>query len=567
MTVNSDELLLSPSAVRILKRACHCDPAAELEVVAGQLVTACIQEESLAGGLLRNLGLQTDAVPEERLEEPASPALTVAESDDGVAVARMMQTFPESLSRIVAEARRIVRHDLRDNGLTSEHLLAATLRFDTSVCRLLQQHGVTSDAVLAAGGEEELAETSIPVAFSLDILDETADLPEVREPASVREPARVPEPTPVGDGTGRVLDACLNRAREGMRVLEDYARFVLDDEALVRALKDLRHRLAKSEQSLLAEPSLTESSGANRNHGTTADRDVSGDVGTEMTGAQEQRRREMLDIVHANARRVQESLRSLEEFGKLMSAAFGAEMKQLRYQAYTIHQQLLAASAGAASPASSRRTRLQTARVCVLLTESACRHPWKAVVEAALEGGADLIQLREKRLDDRELLARATWLASACRSAGALAVVNDRVDIAQLSGADGVHLGQEDCGVSEARRLTAGELLIGLSTHSIDDIASTDAQAADYLGVGPVFASVTKQFDELAGLQLVSAAVSCPRPWFAIGGIGPENILDVAEAGAGRVAVSSAVISAERPADVVRLLHDQLSNNGESPVC
>lgn len=571
-----DDLQLTPSALRILKRVCRCDPRAEIEAVAGQLVSACVQEESLAGGLLRSLGLETDSLPAESSDHDEPESIESADVNDGVAVARLIQTFPENVSRIVAEARRIVRHDVRDVGLTSEHLLAATLRFDTSVCRQLQQHGVTSEAVLEAAGEEELAASSIPVSFSLDGLSDD------EEPAATESPVSHPSgkhsavesgdstssdrpsssSTPDYGSTGRVLDACLNRAREGVRVLEDYARFVLDDAALTQSLKDLRHRLARGEQSLQQESLQT-----HRAHAMVASRDVTGDVGTEVTGELEHHRHQLPDIVQANARRVQESLRSLEEFGKLVSVEFAGQMKQLRYQAYTLHQELLAALGAARSPVAERHARLRTAQLCVLLTEAGCRHPWQDVVEACLEAGADMIQLREKQLSDRELQIRATWLADACRSAGALSIVNDRVDIAQISGADGVHLGQDDCGVAEARRLLGSERLIGLSTHSSADISSATAASADYLGVGPVFRSVTKEFDQLAGLSLVKSAEAHDGPWFAIGGINADNLVEVLAAGAQRVAVSSAVIADDHPRQVVETLRAQLVPHRRNPLC
>ncbi len=354
-------------------------------------------------------------------------------------------------------------------------------------------------------------------------------------------------------GTLRVLDACMNRAREGIRVLEDYARFILNDGLLVRNLKDLRHRLGAAERDI----STLRSKQAN-GEPMLVQRDVEGDVGTEITGTQEQVRDQIPDIVHANVRRVQEALRSLEEFGKLIDKSFAAEMKQLRYQTYTFHQQMLMALETNRSVMVYRRHRLQAAQVCVLITESGCRGSWKRVVESCLEGGADMIQLREKQLEDRTLLTRATWLAEACHSADALCLINDRPDIADLSGADGAHLGQDDCQVGDARRLLGPDSIIGLSTHSVQQMSCSDAQAADYLGVGPVFSSVTKQFQGLAGLGLLREMSELAKPWFAIGGINPENITQTVDAGAQRIAVSAAAIAADRPGQVIQMLREQL---------
>ncbi len=535
------EQWLTPSAVRILRRA-GGDRQADLETAAGQLVVACLEEESLAGGLLREAGLTMEAVVAQTPSGVVPPSAP-EEIGESAGLTGLIHSLPEGLSQIVAAARRIARRDISSEGLSSEHLLAATLQFDAPVCRQLQQLGVTADGVLAVTGNRELSATPISVPFTLDDSE-----PSVAKSGDSDLPMAV-------DGTGRVLDACLNRAREGIRVLEDYARFVLDEAGAVQELKSLRHQLAAAEQDLSEWLRRTRSRDP-----AVEDRDVGGDVGTSLTGAQEETRRAMSDIVHANARRVQESLRSLEEFGKLVSVDFAAVMKQLRYQVYTIHQQLLqSAAAVPESTVTGRRQQLDKTHVCVLVTESGCRRSWKEVVESCLQGGAGMIQLREKRLDDRELLERARWLADACRAAGALSIVNDRVDIAHLSGTDGVHLGQDDCEVAAARRLLGDERLIGLSTHSVSDIRTAEASSADYFGVGPVFRSVTKQFDSLAGLQLLREAQMVQRPWFAIGGISLDNLAQVASAGARRIAVSSAAIASDQPDETVRRLHGQLT--------
>lgn len=356
----------------------------------------------------------------------------------------------------------------------------------------------------------------------------------------------------ITSGPGRILDACLNRAREGLRVLEDYARFMMDSEFLVHTLKDLRHRLVASERLLSATATVDTDA-----FSVMSERDVAGDTGTCVTGSLEQQRSSVLDIVHANARRVQESLRSLEEFGKLLNPVFAAEMKQMRYDIYEVHQRL-SAVADCHGPFAVRRERLRTARVCVLVSQDGCCHPWKQVVESCLAGGADIIQLREKQLTDRELLLRARWLCGACRAAGTLFIVNDRPDIACMSKADGVHLGQDDCAVTDARGLIGADRLIGLSTHSVADMDTAEAHSADYLGVGPVFPSVTKQFECFAGLKLVRDAVRSGKPWFAIGGIQQDNVELVTDSGASRIAVSSAVVSAENPELVVSMLREGL---------
>jgi thiamine-phosphate pyrophosphorylase len=163
-------------------------------------------------------------------------------------------------------------------------------------------------------------------------------------------------------------------------------------------------------------------------------------------------------------------------------------------------------------------------------------------LEAAVRGGVDLVQLREKALADGELLPVLEEARAITRRLGVPLVVNDRPDLAVLVGADYVHVGQDDMPVAAARRFG---IPIGLSTHSP---AELDAAEADYVGVGPVHATPTKEGRPAVGLELVRYAAEHARvPWFAIGGIDSGNVADVAAAGATRVAVVRAIGDAEDP--------------------
>lgn len=336
----------------------------------------------------------------------------------------------------------------------------------------------------------------------------------------------------------RILDANLNRARESLRVLDDYARFALNDRTLTDELKSLRHRLAGATD--LLPPGLLLKS-----------RDTAGDVGTSLTASGEYDRATPLQVAAVNFKRLQESLRSLEEFGKLDDSRFAREIEQIRYAAYTLER---AAVAGTAS-----RERLATARVYVLLTASQCAQSLDWTIAEAAAGGASIFQLREKAMPDRELLQSARQVREWTRKANALFIVNDRPDIARLVEADGVHLGQEDLPVRDARRILGPDSLIGVSTHSLPQLRQAILDGADYLGVGPTFPSTTKSFDALAGLKFVGEAFSATSlPAFALGGIAPENIAQVIAAGANRVAVSAAVATSEEPRDIVRQLMDSL---------
>lgn len=336
----------------------------------------------------------------------------------------------------------------------------------------------------------------------------------------------------------RILDANLNRARESLRVLDDYARFSLNDRILTEELKSLRHRLADAAE-LLPRGHLLKS------------RDTAGDVGTTVTAPGEYARSSPIQVATANFKRLQESLRSLEEFGKLDDPRFARAIEQIRYSAYTLERAVLSGT--------QSRERLVAARVYVLLTGSQCVGSLDWTIAEAAAGGASIFQLREKSMPDRELISRAKQVRIWTRKANSLFIVNDRPDIARLVEADGVHLGQDDLPVREARRILGPDAIVGVSTHSLPQVRQAILDGADYLGVGPTFPSTTKSFETLAGLEFVREAFSATSlPAFALGGISPENIAQAIKAGANRVAVSAAVAAADEPRDAVRLLMDSL---------
>jgi thiamine-phosphate pyrophosphorylase len=181
------------------------------------------------------------------------------------------------------------------------------------------------------------------------------------------------------------------------------------------------------------------------------------------------------------------------------------------------------------------------------------------VIEQAASGGASMFQLREKTLPDRELIERARSVRRWTQKANALFIVNDRPDIARLVGADGVHLGQDDLSVKDARRIVGPTALLGVSTHTLEQVRQAVLEGADYIGVGPTFPSRTKPFEHFPGLAFVrEAAAETGLPAFALGGIGPENVAQVVVAGARRIAVGAAVAGSEDPERVARLLRAAL---------
>jgi thiamine-phosphate pyrophosphorylase len=181
------------------------------------------------------------------------------------------------------------------------------------------------------------------------------------------------------------------------------------------------------------------------------------------------------------------------------------------------------------------------------------------LVRAAVGGGVDIVQLREKHLPDDELVAVAKAMRALCERIGALLIVNDRPGVAVEAGADGVHVGQDDMPVAKARELVGPDLLIGLSTHAPEQVDAHDASLADYIGVGPVHETPTKPGRPAVGVELVRyAAAHAPRPFFAIGGLDAENLEEVLSAGARRVVVLRAIAGADDPQAAARALREQI---------
>ncbi|MGY2766491.1 thiamine phosphate synthase [Thermostichus sp. MS-CIW-26] len=334
----------------------------------------------------------------------------------------------------------------------------------------------------------------------------------------------------------RILDANLDRAREGLRVLEEWFRFGLEEGELSAECKAMRQALARwhSDPLRLA-------------------RDTPADPGTQISHPQEEQRRDLRHLLQANCSRVQEALRVLEEYGKLaeshhwVAPGLAKLAKDMRYRLYVLESELLGGSL---------RQRLLAAHL--YLVTSPVPH-WLEVVEKSLRGGVTLVQYRRKNLPDGEMLRDLKQLRQLCNRYQALMIVNDRVDLALVSQADGVHLGQTDLPVAQARHLLGSQRLIGLSTTNAEELAQALNNDVDYIGVGPVYPTPTKAEKPPAGLEYVRlAAEKAHLPWFAIGGIDPHNLPEVRRAGATRVAVVRALMEAADPTQTARTMLAEL---------
>jgi thiamine-phosphate pyrophosphorylase len=418
------------------------------------------------------------------------------------------------LEAILAEAWRLAADLSGERTAASEHLLLAALRRSPVLAAELTGFGLNPEQL------EQSVRGSVGC-----------------PPLRLDEPLTFPEPAEQV-AANRILDASANRAREALRILEDYCRFSLDDALLTRQTKELRH-------------GLTEALGVVPPDHLLEGRDTLGDVGTTLTTRQEGHRGSLRDVVAANVKRLQEALRSLEEYGKLRGPDLGRALEALRYRSYTLERALLLGT--------TARERLVTARLMVLLTGAHCTASLDWTVAEAAAGGATVFQLREKSLTDAEFLERARRVRRRTRDAGALFIVNDRPDVARLAEADGVHLGQDDLPVKEARRVVGPGMLIGVSTHNLEQLRRAVLDGASYIGVGPTFPSGTKSFDHFAGLEFVrQAAAETSLPAFAIGGVNADTIAAAASAGAKRVAVSQAICRAADPRAAAAALLRQL---------
>lgn len=481
------------------------------------LLALVLETESRAVQILRDSGFDERAVAELIQDRPSDDERPPATEDQPLPPSHSLE-----LRAVLTEAGMQARGLDRTREVGTEHLLGGLISVSPAAVE-----------VLAPGAPERL--TALRDRLDADSVAAMAPLlpPEGIAPLDLGEPGG-------GADLGRILDASANRAREGLRVVEDYVRFVLEDPAITRRLKEVRHRLAQAERGL--DPTLLVES-----------RDASGDVGAHIMTHTEQLRENPRAVLAANFKRIQESLRSLEEYSKLVDVWLAGRFEVIRYDVYTIEKLTMTAVLA--------RRSLGDHQLMVLIGGMPTLGDLTWVVTEAIKGGADVIQLREKGLSDREFLSRAREVRILTAQARVLFIINDRPDLALLARADGVHLGQDDISLKDARRVLGPAAVVGVSTHARDQIDAALLAGAGYLGVGPVFPSPTKEFSEpeLAGLAFVEhAAETTTRPWFAIGGINEDNLDRVLNAGATRVAVSSAVIRSNRPRRAVERLKARL---------
>jgi len=321
-------------------------------------------------------------------------------------------------------------------------------------------------------------------------------------------------------------------------VVEEYCRFVLNSQPLTERAKILRHELCGAIAGLDAGRLI-------------ASRDTAGDVGVGRTVDNQLVRGSLTDCLTAGCKRLTEALRVLAETVQTIKPAVAEIMEKLRFRAYALEKDIVLF----ADPAQ----KFKRVGLYVIITSDL---PVEIIALATkcAAAGADCIQLRAKGIPDDMFLAVAAEFVRICAEAGVLSIINDRADIALAAGADGVHLGQNDMPAAEVRKLQLAPLIIGKSTHSLEQLAAACDEPITYAALGPVFATPTKPGVEAVGLEYVAQAVQQLEgsgiASVAIGGIGPQNVETVLSAGAGAVAVCSPVTAASDPGAACRNLKE-----------
>ena len=325
-----------------------------------------------------------------------------------------------------------------------------------------------------------------------------------------------------------MLDANGNRAAEGLRVLEDIARFVTDDQRAAATAKELRHQLRRS----IPAAALSE-------------RDTPNDLGKDLPNP-DGRRTRLVEMLRANAARVQEALRGAEEAARLCCPAAVAPLEELRYRAYSLESALLSRL-----PA----WLLHRVRLYALIDTALCAPPL-AVAAAVARGGAGAVQLRAKALGVRDYRELAARMQEAVRAQGALFIVNDHVAVARAIQADGVHVGQDDLVMADVRAVVGASCAIGVSAHTVELARSAVAAGADYLGLGPVFPTATKPHEPCRGPELLDALKgTLGVPSYAIGGLDLERVTALRHRLPHGVAVAGALCRAADPEATAQALH------------
>ena len=340
---------------------------------------------------------------------------------------------------------------------------------------------------------------------------------------------------PIEKNFSRLIDANLDRAREGLRVIEDWCRFSLNRGDLVLKIKDWRHQLSSHHHEFYKQA-----------------RSTSTDQGALLDHPEQRHRTTSDEIIAANCSRVQEALRVLEEFARTSDPDLATTAAKIRYKIYGLEITLLKSNIRI-----NRIRRLQESNL-YLITNS--QQDLLQTISSSLSAGIRMIQYRCKSLNDQEKVNEAQALSNLCKEQNVLLIINDRIDIALAVDADGVHLGQGDIPTTIARKLLGENRIIGRSTHSLEDLNKAHQENCDYIGVGPAFPSRNKKQTKPIGISYLAEIYRKSHlPCFAIGGINTSNISELTQKGVKRIAVIDAIMNSDNPSVATHHLLKKLS--------
>jgi len=349
----------------------------------------------------------------------------------------------------------------------------------------------------------------------------------------------------IKDKVSRIIDANINRATEGLRVAEDIIRFILDDGKLTSKLKHIRHELGKTLRLGFDKLSLAQG------------RDVKGDVGAGRSTKSEGRRKNILDVFMANIKRAQESIRVFEELSKLFDTKLGPKFKKIRFKLYDIEQKA----------ALKLKKKIKLDFNLYVITDPSFGKSHLGIMKAAAKpqgkGGALAVQLRDKNMSKSEYLKTAKAMSKYAKAHGLTFIVNDNIDIAKRTDADGVHVGQDigKSGYQEIRELQKMGKIVGISASNLKEALRAQRLGADYIGFGPIFATPIKPGMKPLGIKALRRVMKrVTIPVVAIGGINKANIGQIRAAGCDRIAVISAVAGAKNVAQATKEMIQALSH-------
>ncbi len=323
------------------------------------------------------------------------------------------------------------------------------------------------------------------------------------------------------------IDANVNRSLEGIRVCEDIFRFAVRNSSLSLKLKKIRHDIVNALKNFSSDNLLDS-------------RDIEKDSQKYIDLGNEKIRNSIRDIAKSNLHRAMEAMRSLEEFTKMLQPASGKDenpFQKIRFGLYSLEKEIMQVLLK-----EDKRKHFYHSLYAILDSAFILNNEYASTAMRLINGGASIIQLRMKNHSMREILSAATEVSAVCRKNNVLFIVNDFPDIARLSDADGVHLGQDDLPARDARRLLPANMLIGISTHSIEQAIAAAEFEPDYIAVGPVYDTGTKNSQLLKGIgesPVKEIINKISLPVICIGGLDPGRARIIKEIGCTCCAVVS----------------------------